>query len=179
MNIHDSLPNPRIGDLWVNPHTNEILNDPGEIESPSLRHYFGRDVEAALSAWGGFEGELAALADVKKILDAVVKAEGSPIYEVFFPDAKGYVTVVLECLPDQGSAFINWGFVDHRFGLEGSVLARNGTTNRTFLPTSYGSNSAPKSLPTIPTVLCPNCFLLVPVTGQCGSCDWLPDVYCD
>ena len=82
MNVQNPLPNPRIGDLWVNPHTNKILNHPGESKDPSLRHYFGRDVDAAISAWGGLEGELAALADVKKVLDAIVKAEGSPIYEV-------------------------------------------------------------------------------------------------
>ncbi|MEI7579697.1 MAG: hypothetical protein WCJ58_06755, partial [bacterium] len=30
------MPAPRIGDLWVNPNTNAILNDPSEISNPSL-----------------------------------------------------------------------------------------------------------------------------------------------
>ena len=88
MNIQNSLPDPRIGDLWVNPHTNEVLYNQDETGDPSLRHYFGRDVDAALLAWGALEDEIAALDNVKKVLDAAVRTERSSIHEVYFPDSR-------------------------------------------------------------------------------------------
>jgi len=171
-----SMPTPRTGDHWVNPNTNVILNGPSEISNPSLRHYFGSDVEAAISAWGALSDEAAAVVDVRRIISNVLSEKKTKIHEVYFPDSKSYVAIVLEDVSDRGSIFIASGYVDHYVQLEESTPTKNGMIWRSLLPTSQQSSSS-KALPPIPHVLCPNCFLQIPVTGQCGTCEWVPNPY--
>ena len=167
---------PRIGDLWVNPNTNAILDDPSDISNPSLRHYFGSDVESAITAWGALSGEVAAVLDVKRIIAEVLTEKKTKIHEVYFPDSKSYVAIVLDDVSDRGSIFIASGYVDHYAQLKGSALTKNEMIWRSLLPTSQQGSSS-KVVPPIPHVLCPNCFLQIPVTGQCGTCEWVPNPY--
>jgi len=167
------LPAPRVGDLWVNPNTNELLNESEVTANSSLRSYFAKDINGALTEWGALQEEVAALSDVKQILEKISSAEGAQIHEVFFPKLKSYVAIVFENIPDRASAWIYFGHVDHRCELPGSTLKDDGIW-RTLLPTSNGSGMHMTKPTEGKFVNCPNCFGPVSVNSQCDRCEWSP-----
>ncbi len=167
------LPAPRVGDLWVNPNTNALLEESEVITNSSHRSYFANDINGALTAWGALQEEVAALSDVKQILEKISNAEGAQIHEVFFPKSKSYVAIVFQNLPDRATAWVFVGHVDHRCELPGSVLKDDGNW-RTLLPTSNGASVHSLKPTKVQTAVCPNCFLHVPVSGQCHQCEWSP-----
>lgn len=159
----------------MNPHTNEIVESPGNDSVAVQRLYFGTDLQKALREWGRLKEHHGASEDAQRIVEKVVAAEGSPIHEVFFlPGTKQYITVVLEKDLTKGSAFVNFGFVDFRCDLPGSVPAKDvapdaeATLRRLYLPTGApgGGGSTTKASPK-PGV-CPICQLQRAATGACG-----------
>ncbi len=168
------LPAPRVGNLWVHPNTNQLLDGTYEFANKSLRHYFGRDINGALAAWGILEGEVAALSDVNKILEKISIAEGSEIHEVYFPDSKSYVAVVFQNLTDQAKAWVAFGYVDHSCKTPGSIQKPDSKFWRTLLPTWNGSRVRGVNSPKPQNDLCPDCYLYVTVSGKCPQCEWSP-----
>lgn len=167
---------PRAGRVLVNFHTNEVVTspDPGVT---SLRTYFGPDLHAALREWGGLEGQPSAIDDALGVVDRILAVnEGDSIFEVFYPEARQYVTVVMtsDVARGRGTVFIARGYVDHHVELPGAEH-KNGTLYRTKLHTFIDKgNSGAQSA--VPTMTCPTCHLQVSIHGSCG-CGWVPTPY--
>lgn len=138
--------------------------------TPFLRHYFGRDFEAALASWGILAGQIAALTDVRKMIARLVESAGSK-YEVYFLDHRADLVVLFENDTDRAAAWVHWGHVDHRAHLMGSELAPHGVW-RTRLPTTDGS-AAPhaRTASEVRHRTCAHCYMPVPLTGICDTCD--------
>jgi hypothetical protein len=148
-----------------------VLDGPNAGPNPSHRTYFA-DLDSAIKAFGWFDGQVAAIFDIHRIMSALVEAAHSPVFEVYILDDRTYVAVLLESDPDTAAAFIHFGYVDHVIKLPGSQPSAQPGRWRTDLPTAYAtSNSNPTGVSK--TVLCPNCFLQVPVYGSC-TCGWEP-----
>lgn len=112
---------PRMGLLWVNPHTNIVVSDPKLDSAAKLRKYFGGDLDAALKDWGKLNDSPDALAKAKRIVHEVAARERADIFEVFVVErTRIYVAVVMTNDLNHGSAFVTAGFVDFRCALPGA-----------------------------------------------------------
>ena len=164
---------PRNGELLVDWHTDDVISAwvPGRT---SRRTYFRSNVRAAIDAWGGFAGHLAARDEALMVVERVKAAKEDSVHEVFIPESRQYVTVVMrsDVWSRRGTAFIARGFVDHHVELAGGSWLRAGLY-RTKLST-FRDKGATSESSEIPTRTCPTCFLHVPVSGEC-ACGWQPD----
>jgi len=163
----------RVGDVWVNPVTHKRVTGPVDDGSARLRHYF-TDIEEAIEKWGVFGGDKKVTAKTRVIIRKVEAAYGSKVSEMYFPESKSYLAVVLQDSKHQGVAFIQRTQINHRIELKGSLptISLGKEFFYSALPSFVGARSIMKETPAPAHRTCAKCGSPVPPTR---GCDWCPE----
>jgi len=133
------------------------------------RNEYGTDYEMALTEWGKFKSEPAALRKAVEIIKCVEALMGKVVlaYKV---SSDQYVAVKYSGSP-HSFVFVNKGFVDHRVELADSYLKPGEEVWRTNLPTSAGQKAGSKKPQEIAHETCTTCFLqYAKHLSSCPSC---------
>ncbi len=173
---------PRNGVFLIDPRTNE---EAVEGAYAVVRNYFGNDLGSAIKSWGLLNDHKVAIAEVEEIVKRILDKLQTEIFEVFHLDSKQYISIHPECLRGISLIKINFGFVDHHVKIDGSYIVEgvgwvgdnnewiSSSTFRSDLSTGNRTKTSRNKVEAIPYKLCPNCFVRVPITGECG-CGWRP-----
>lgn len=177
MSIDDQNCRPaRVGQVWVNPHNNQVLNGEEESKSAVLRHYFSNDFDQALKEWAVFKEDKASAHDAKTIVEKILVHEKTNIHEVYFPDSRIYLALILENRPNVAAIWIHYGYVDHKCALDNSDKMQEGYFYQSKLPNFQSKNPSVKNAP-VPLIKCPNDQEDVPTNGSCYQCGWMPSAH--
>lgn len=166
----------RSGVIVVNFHNNSVVVPDAVCAEASTRTYFDGDVRAAIAAWGRLDSYPGLAAKSVAVIAEIELESGASVHDVYIPESEAYVAITFSDNPDLNAAWINVGYVDHRWLLPKSVpIETEGRSvfRRRLSPTIGDRRASDTSRP-VTTLTCPHCFIDVPVTGACGHCDWVP-----
>jgi hypothetical protein len=163
----------RTGAVWVNPTNQKRLNSETDAANARLRHYF-TDIDEAIEKWGVFGGDKKVTAKTRVIIRKIEAALGAKVSEMYFPDNKAYLAVVLDNSKHQSVAFIQRTQINHRIELKGSLptISLGKEFFYSALPSFVGARSIMKETPAPAHRTCAKCGSPVPPTR---GCDWCPE----
>ena len=164
---------PRVGALWVNPVSQKTVASQSDDALARLRHYF-TDIDQAIDSWGVFGGDKKVTAKTRVIIRKIEAAYGAKVSEMYHPDNKAYLAVVLENSNHQSVAFIQRTQINHRIELKGSMptISLGKEFFYSALPSFVGARSVLKETPAPAHRTCAKCGSPVPPTR---GCDWCPE----
>lgn len=165
----DSTRTQRIGDVWVNPHTNKEV-DPSDPQA-KLRRYLSGHIADMISKWGRVKDD-AARTRAAEVVAELARRRNTTIFECFYLDDRNYLAFVFADKIDNGSAWVAAGHVDHMDHTEWCVESPKKGIWRTYLPMHGGGGGKGGGTWLVETVECPNCpGMTLKVTATCG-CGW-------